>query len=238
MGLNFRKSITVGKFFRINLSKSGVSYSVGIPGYRKTVTSKGDLRTTVSIPGTGISHTTTQKPPATIGIAQDNYPKVPSIWTDDLSVMDEILYIPEYPFTTKKKKAEAEMMAPQFLKIAYDCVQLVNETTTPDVFFSRYDLLINVLRKLTSLKNYIKYSGTDPGETLVEIVNNRDNYAELFVLRTIQQEIESASSLKTESGKKNRIIKLVDALEKYPLPDSIKSKLPEMREEALQILTQ
>lgn len=32
MGLRFRKTIRVGKFFRINLSKSGVGASAGIPG--------------------------------------------------------------------------------------------------------------------------------------------------------------------------------------------------------------
>src|SRR4051794_23566114 len=32
MGWRFRKTIHVGKFFRINLSKSGVGWSAGIPG--------------------------------------------------------------------------------------------------------------------------------------------------------------------------------------------------------------
>ena len=57
MGLRFRKSIKVGPA-RINLSKSGVGYSVGTKGFRVTKTAKGTVRTTTSIPGTGISHVT------------------------------------------------------------------------------------------------------------------------------------------------------------------------------------
>lgn len=59
MGLNFRKSIRVGKYFKINLSKSGIGYSVGTKGARVTVSPKGRTTATVSIPGTGISHTQT-----------------------------------------------------------------------------------------------------------------------------------------------------------------------------------
>ena len=57
MGLRFRKSIKVGPA-RINLSKSGIGYSVGTKGFRVTKTAKGTVRTTTSIPGTGISHVT------------------------------------------------------------------------------------------------------------------------------------------------------------------------------------
>ena len=55
MGLRFRKSIKVGPF-RVNLSKSGIGYSYGVKGYRVTHKANGGVRTTASIPGTGISH--------------------------------------------------------------------------------------------------------------------------------------------------------------------------------------
>lgn len=56
MGLRYRKSIKLGGGFRINISKSGIGYSWGVPGYRITKTASGKTRTTVSIPGTGISY--------------------------------------------------------------------------------------------------------------------------------------------------------------------------------------
>lgn len=56
VGTRFRKSIKLGKHVRINLSKSGIGYSVGTKGYRVTKMANGRTRTTMSIPGTGISH--------------------------------------------------------------------------------------------------------------------------------------------------------------------------------------
>ena len=58
MGFRFRKSINLGGGFRVNLSKSGVGYSWGTKGARFTKTAKGTSRTTVGIPGTGISYVT------------------------------------------------------------------------------------------------------------------------------------------------------------------------------------
>lgn len=57
MGFRFRKSVKAGPF-RLNFSKSGVGWSVGGPGYRYTKKANGGTRTTLSVPGTGISHVT------------------------------------------------------------------------------------------------------------------------------------------------------------------------------------
>lgn len=56
MGIRLRKSINLGGGFRINLSKSGIGYSWGFPGYRITKTANNRMRNTYSIPGTGISY--------------------------------------------------------------------------------------------------------------------------------------------------------------------------------------
>lgn len=57
VGLQFRKSINLGGGLRINLSKSGIGFSWGTKGFRISKTAKGKVRTTASIPGTGISYT-------------------------------------------------------------------------------------------------------------------------------------------------------------------------------------
>ena len=57
MGFRFRKSASFGPL-RINFSKSGVGYSVGGKGFRVTKKAGGGVRTTASIPGTGISYVT------------------------------------------------------------------------------------------------------------------------------------------------------------------------------------
>ena len=55
MGFRYRKSLNY-KCFKVNLSKSGIGYSVGIPGYRLTQKANGRVRSTFSIPKTGLSY--------------------------------------------------------------------------------------------------------------------------------------------------------------------------------------
>lgn len=55
MGFSYRRSIGIGPF-RINLSKSGVGWSVGGRGMRTGVDGRGRRYTNVSIPGTGVSY--------------------------------------------------------------------------------------------------------------------------------------------------------------------------------------
>lgn len=55
MGFRFRKSFKAGPL-RINVSKKGVGYSFGGKGCRITKKTNGNLMTTASIPGTGLSY--------------------------------------------------------------------------------------------------------------------------------------------------------------------------------------
>ena len=50
MGIRFRKSINLGKGFRINMSKTGPGFSWGGKGFRLTKTAKGNIRGTAYIP--------------------------------------------------------------------------------------------------------------------------------------------------------------------------------------------
>ena len=60
MPFRFRRSIRIAPGIRLNLSKSGVSTSVGERGAHITV-GHGHTRTTVGVPGTGLSYTTTSR---------------------------------------------------------------------------------------------------------------------------------------------------------------------------------
>lgn len=87
MGLRFRKSINMGPF-RLNLSKSGVGYSVGGKGFRFTKKANGGYRTTLYLPGTGISH------------VED---------TKKVNENNELSYPNIDPFTLKKDKKDASL---------------------------------------------------------------------------------------------------------------------------------
>ncbi|MFF1906012.1 DUF4236 domain-containing protein [Kitasatospora sp. NPDC058218] len=56
--VGYRKSFKAGGL-RVTASKSGISYSAGVKGARVTKQANGRVRTTVSVPGTGISHSRT-----------------------------------------------------------------------------------------------------------------------------------------------------------------------------------
>lgn len=56
MGLNFKKSFKIGKFFKFNKNKKGGSVSVGGKKVRVTLNDKKKL--TASLVGTGISYDT------------------------------------------------------------------------------------------------------------------------------------------------------------------------------------
>ena len=55
MAFYYRKSVNLGPF-RVNLSKSGLGYSVGGRGFRVGTTARGRKYTSFSIPGTGVGY--------------------------------------------------------------------------------------------------------------------------------------------------------------------------------------
>ena len=55
MGLRFRKSIRLFPGVRLNLSRTGVSATLGRPGATVNVSERG-LRGTVGVPGSGLSY--------------------------------------------------------------------------------------------------------------------------------------------------------------------------------------
>ena len=55
MGFFYRKSVNFGPF-RVNLSKSGVGYSVGGRGFRVGKSARGRSYTSFGVPGTGVGY--------------------------------------------------------------------------------------------------------------------------------------------------------------------------------------
>jgi hypothetical protein len=60
MGLFYRKSVNFGPF-RVNLSGSGIGYSVGGLGFRVGKSSRGRTYSAFSIPGTGVGYRSSSK---------------------------------------------------------------------------------------------------------------------------------------------------------------------------------
>jgi hypothetical protein len=68
MGWSYRKSVNLGPF-RINLSKSGIGYSVGGRGFRTGVNSRGRSYNSFSIPGTGLRYSSSSKQGCLVALA-------------------------------------------------------------------------------------------------------------------------------------------------------------------------
>lgn len=61
MGIRFSKSVKIGKYLRLNISKSGVGVSVGNKFYRVGISPKGIIRKTLTLPKTNLSYVKKRK---------------------------------------------------------------------------------------------------------------------------------------------------------------------------------
>ena len=118
-------------------------------------------------------------------------------------------------FGNRKMKATAEMMAPQWLKIMVESRDIVNRTTEPDVFFSRYDTVKEKAEQLASISKYVKFKGMKPAEVLRQVAEQEDAATRDMVLRCFQKAMLNAEKLKTEKGKRGQFEKFQSSLEPY-----------------------
>jgi hypothetical protein len=68
MGFYYRKSISAGPF-RVNLSRSGVGYSIGGRGFRTGISAQGRRYSNLSLPGTGLGYRTSRRGCAVVLLA-------------------------------------------------------------------------------------------------------------------------------------------------------------------------
>ena len=118
-------------------------------------------------------------------------------------------------FGNRKMKAAAEMMAPQWVKILVESRDIVNRTTEPDVFFSRYDTVKEKAEQLASISKYVKFKGMKPAEVLRQVTEQEDAATRDMVLRCFQKAMLNAEKLKTEKGKLGQFEKFQSSLEPY-----------------------
>ena len=78
MGMRFRKSKKIAPGVRVNLNAKSASISIGPKGFKKTFCTSGRTTTTVGIPGTGLSYSTSKKMGAPTAAASAD-PIVPEV---------------------------------------------------------------------------------------------------------------------------------------------------------------
>lgn len=101
------------------------------------------------------------------------------------------------------------------LRIVQDCIKIISNTTQPDTFFSRLDLLKEKAEHLKLLEPYIQLTGASPTSALDEVIDNEQDAIYQFIGRYFDATFEKAESMKTEKGKRNQYRKFFDSLRPY-----------------------
>lgn len=162
MGLNFRKSISLGKGFKLNLSKGGVGVSFGKKGLRQSISSTGRMNTTIGIPGTGVYYT-----------KQTNAKKLAKTVTNKFSKKGQA------KATNKAEQAKAEKAA------ANEAAIEENENTVAE--FEQYCESLKSIHKMSD--GLINWEQVNKGEVPSNIIKGSEEYNEWVGLQKFSQRI-------------------------------------------------
>lgn len=151
--------------------------------------------------------------------SQQNFEELSNSSYDELDLLHWQNLI--YPSTTQLRfdanqlRAQSAFIISKHAQIAHDCMEIINTTTVPETFFSRYDLLIEKLTLLSSLEKYVKFNTYSPTQQLNSAIRKQPLATKAFIDRCWNSTVEKASPLKTEKGRKNRYQKFYDTLLNY-----------------------
>lgn len=114
-------------------------------------------------------------------------------------------------------RAHAKLQASQLLKIVNDCAELVNTTANPEVFFPRYNLMLEHLETLAGLEctGIFANSPELPSEAFLRIESQFGAATNDFLDRSFEAAKKHADSLKTDKGKTAAIKRYFDNMEHY-----------------------
>ncbi len=115
----------------------------------------------------------------------------------------------------KELQRLSQIKAQNSLGIVKDSAKILCKTTDPEVFFSRYELLLNHSYYLVQLSKYVKFSGASPNALFQQTQAQKQTEIRNLISRCWDNAISKAEKLKTPSAKSNRYIKLRDALDKF-----------------------
>ena len=131
-------------------------------------------------------------------------------------------------------RAQAKEQSARDLKIIRESVALVNETTNPEVFFKRYDIILEMLKTTAGLEFTGVYDNSPelPSEAFERIDAFYPTATNAFIDRAFEAAQKHADSLKTEKGKKTALQRFFDNMDKYTsyMDDESVAHFGELRE--------
>ena len=100
-------------------------------------------------------------------------------------------------------------------RVASDCLELTTKTMNPDVFFFRYDMLIETLALLTLYHRMFRVPAQDPEPELRRALEYRDARTADFIRRSRSNMAQKAAALKTEKAQRGRYEKYYQEMGLY-----------------------
>ena len=119
----------------------------------------------------------------------------------------------------KKLIAAAQIGLPQWARIFTESMELMENTVSPGTFFTRYQLLQDMTRKISAASCVLEVPNCPPGDFSEQLVEESEPMILEFIERSRQDMILKASALKTENGRRNRYVKYYQSL--LPFADHI-----------------
>lgn len=108
--------------------------------------------------------------------------------------------------------AYSPMQMQNDIRILNDCIDIINTTNNLDTFFSRYEQAIQIILTLEQAKQ----SGLSVNTSITsDYIFSLKRRADLVLQISYNKEMEQINSLKTATGKRNRIDKFISSLLKY-----------------------
>ena len=91
-----------------------------------------------------------------------------------------------------------------------ETVSIINTTTNVDTFFSRFDFALDICEELKQYEYTGSLKNITPTQQKQELLDQIPNVINSLIIRCHDKEFAKAQELKTDKGKKNRIIRFFD----------------------------
>lgn len=189
MRWRFRKSIKILPGVKLNFNKNSTSVSIGSKRSGITINSKTGVTARTSIPGTGLSYSE--------------------------KISSSKKSTPAKKRNTQTAKGIYAQQAQNDLRIIGESSKIAQETLKPEIFFSRFDLILERYEHLISIEDYVSFNSERPSELYTQIKSSTSDTIQHFVKRYFLDAYQKARELKTPTGRQNRITKAFEMLMLY-----------------------
>lgn len=135
-----------------------------------------------------------------------------------------------WPF---KRKQRIDPTTMEFVRICMkqvgECVSLVNSTVSPQVFFGRLNMLLDLLLELRKYEKYGIFQNSTPTDDYNKVIGNLEKTVDDFIDRAIAANGQKIAKYKTEAAKeRNKVKFILDLADGFDMADTFWSGNPMM----------